>query len=721
MFPVIYAPNASTFTSNGLGVLIDCTECVVTEERNGIFELELIYPVGGQHADALVVDAVIKATAHYADDGQLFRIYKIEKGYDGMLHVYAQHVSYMLSMIPCRPFTAASVADAFTKIRTYMQVDNNPFSFVTDKTTVADFALTKPTNTKMVLGGMEGSILDAYHGEFEFDNFIVLLHRERGYDRGVTIRYGKNLTDFTQEEDIAETFTGIYPYYADSDGDYVELTEKIIYCENANSFPYKRVEAVDLTSEFSDLEDEYGDRRIPTESELREAAQAYMSSHEYGVPKVNIEFSFESLPQYEEYEGLTPLEQVNLCDIVNVVFPELNVTAHAKVIKTTYNTLLDKYDSLEIGSAKASLYDTVIASSQNETKKEVSEAQSNLEKAIDRATERITGAFGGYVVTVTDVEGHPTELLIMNSPDKTTATKVWRWNLNGLAYSSHGINGPYELAMTSNGEIVADFITTGTLSANIINGGAISASTINLGSGNFVVDGSTGAVTIKSGSININNGAFKVTSAGALTSTSGLIGNWSIDNTKLYKTASTTAHTFDVVDMARMSSVIHGTLDEATVLAQYPYYDLDGDGHITPFDVELAIDAILGYIPNGVISSATTQLYPSKVYGAISSVYDLSQGVGFVSGPFGVYGTGLIGKALKIIESLGGGSTSSYTSITPTAFTASYAIALQYPQYYSRSISLSGAGIMFSNFKGTTPDYTNMETIYIRPTVISTW
>ena len=181
---------------------------------------------------------------------------------------------------------------------------------------------------------------------------------------------------------------------------------------------------------------------------------------------------------------------------------------------------------------------------------------------------------------------------------------------------------------------------------------------------------------------------------------SGNIGNWNIDENRLYKSATITAHAFSSVDMARMSDVVLGHLDEATVLAQFPYYDLDGDGHITKFDVELAVDSILGIIPNGVISGSTTQLYPSKVYGAVSSIYDMSQGIGFVSGPFGVWGTALLGKALKLTNTLGGDSSSKQINLTPE-YGLVMGFDVTYPQYEVSSVLLTkAAGLILTQGDG---------------------
>ena len=472
MLPVIYSASSTEFSSNGQGVLIDCLSCKVTEERNGIFEMELTYPANGQHADKLLVDAIIKATAHKGDTGQLFRIYEIDKDLDGNIEVHCQHVSYQLSFIPCAPFTAANVAAAFTALRTNMQTNDDGFTFATNKDTVATIKINVPTSAKSVLGGMEGSILDTYRGEYEFDNFDVKLWNARGQDRNVTLRYGKNITDLTQESNIAECYTGLRPYYYDED-ELVELatSDKCVWCENYQSFPYKRVLILDVTGDFSDLTDEYGDKRAPTQSELLAYANSYLANHDFGEPKVSVKVEFEALWDTPEYASISNLETVNLCDTVHVLFDDLNVDVKAKVTKTVYDTLQDRYISLNIGSVTTSFTDAVAAMSEKTVDLEdhVAETYSRLEMAQQRATNTLLGLNGGYKVEKQDSYGHIIETLYMDTLDEGTATKVWRQNINGYGFSPNGPEGPYTVAITQDGEIVADFITTGTLDAGRIN------------------------------------------------------------------------------------------------------------------------------------------------------------------------------------------------------------------------------------------------------------
>lgn len=484
MLPVVYSGSSTEFSSNGQGVLIDCISCSVTEERNGIFEMELTYPEHGQHADKLVVDAIIKATAHRGDEGQLFRIYSIEKNLAGDITCQCQHISYQLSFIPCEPFTATRVSEALSGIRAHMQSQDDGFTFWTNKTTTANFKLKVPSSTKSVLGGMDGSILDTFRGEYEFDNKQVKLWNNRGQDRGVVLRYGKNITDIKQESNIAEVYTGFRPYYYDEE-ELVELAtaDKCVWCENAGSFPYQRVMVMDCTSEFEELVDSAGDKRAPTQAELLTYANKYLSDHDFGVPKVSVDVDFEALWDTPEYEDVANLEVVNLCDTVHVLFDAYDISVKSKVTRTVYDSLQERYSSITVGSISSTFSDAV-ASIPEKTSSMIAETSTRLELAQQRATATLLGRNGGFKVEKMNGDGQIIETLFMDTLNESTATKVWRWNINGLGYSPNGPGGPYTVAMTKDGEIVADFITTGTLDANEVD-------IVHLKAQNVLIDNST--------------------------------------------------------------------------------------------------------------------------------------------------------------------------------------------------------------------------------------
>lgn len=845
MIPILFDRYATDFTTNGIGRLYDCVSCTVTEERNGIYELEFQYPITGAYYSYIEHGSIVCATHDDTEDPQPFVVYGHTKPIDGIATFYCSHISYKLNRITVNPFTAASCAAALTGIGTNA-INECPFTFWTNKSTEAEFSLAVPTTARSALGGMEGSILDIYGGEYEWDKFTVKLHASRGSNTDVEIRYGKNLVDLTEESDSSGLFDGVVPYWSgeteEGEPILIMLPEEVVTVAGAN-------EDVDLLANQSlviiqtgtgvdilvdgenikiiplDLTDQF--EEPPTEADLRAAAQSYVDSAQGWVPLDNLKVDFVQLWQTEEYADYAPLQRVGLCDRVAIYFPELGVArVYQKVVKTVYNVLLDRYDEIELGELQSTLGDVITDSldlsqfvtgsqltrlelsikaitedlktqidskietwrqstdpatnwttadekaahngdlwcytgtttstltnlgvyrygynastgvgtwveydaaeelfdeldgkttiyygtpsgsypnvnvgdylvdntngstyrwtgsvwdvqtnysaaiaamqstleaqidakvetwaqatnpagswstaeeraahngdlwlytgtsnitvgnvtihpqgvyqyngstnvwaayssttnnlfdladgkttifygspsgtytgvqngdylvdsstgctyrwngstwvTQTDYQSAINAMQQTLNAAITNATQKITGGLGGYVYMKPNANGYPEEILIMNTADVSTATKVWRWNINGLGYSNHGYNGPYTTAITMDGAIVADFITTGTLNANIIRAGVLSdvggnttfdlatgnlnitKGTIDLGSGAFQVS-SNGTVAITKGSININNGAFEVDINGRFSADTGYFGQTMID------------------------------------------------------------------------------------------------------------------------------------------------------------------------------------------------
>ncbi len=484
MIPILYAKNESTFTHNGIGFLKDATKCTVTEERNGSYECSIQYPITGQWYDQITEGCIIKAKANDTSEPQLFRIYKSSKPLKGTVTYSAEHISYDLNGIPTLGFSVKNVTPQ-TAITRAIQDAGLPSAFtaISDISTLNSSTILTPCSVRAILGGQAGSVLDVWGGEFEFDNFVVKLHKHRGSDRGVSIEYGKNLKDLKQEANIADCYTHLMPYarYSqDGEGDekievYVYLSEKVLPLNNAENIGHSKAYIMDFT-------DRFGEGEAVTEEALRAKATAYAAAAELGVPKVNITVSFIQLWQTEEYKNIAPLERVMMCDTVAVRFSKLGVTARAKVIKTTYNTLEEKYDSVELGDAKSSFADTVnkqqaaIEEIKTSVQKGQAAATEQLKKAIANATSLITGHSGGYVVL--NPAEKPQEILILDAPTLEEAVNVWRWNSGGLGYSSTGYNGEYALAMTMDGAIVADFINAGILNGALLQADSVQSSSI---------------------------------------------------------------------------------------------------------------------------------------------------------------------------------------------------------------------------------------------------
>lgn len=469
MIPILYSPGETEFKSNGVGRLADAISCIITEEKNGIYELQLNYPITGTFFKDIVPGAYLKAINGNVSNKQLFTIYKISKPLNGIITIYANHISYALNKIVVSPFNASNVAMAFDRLSEKASTDCQ-FVFWTDKITEGDFKVDIPSSIRSKLGGSEGSILDVYGGEYEFDNYTVRLWNKRGKDRGVILRYGKNITDIKQEENIQNTITGVYPYWKNNDS-YYELPNKVVMSENASNFPKPLIMPLDCSSGFNEK---------PTEKELTKFALEYLKNNNAGIPDVNISVSFIDLAKTEEYKNVAKLEEIELCDDVTVYFEKLNISAVAEVVETKYNVLKEQYDSIQVGEVKSNLATNIV--NQNTQIKE-KPSRSFLENAIQNATNIITGVDGGYVVFHRDGNGKPYELLIMDTDDMETAKNVWRYNKNGWGYSSNGYDGPYALAATLDGGFVADFITAGTMLANRIKGGTLTLGGINNGNG----------------------------------------------------------------------------------------------------------------------------------------------------------------------------------------------------------------------------------------------
>lgn len=486
MIPILYDLAETDFSHNGIGFLIDTIKATVTEERNGAYELSLQYPITGRYF-SMIEDAIIKVKANDTSDLQLFRVYKSSKPLNGIVNFYAEHISYDLNGLPLAGFSCAGTTPLVAINRALEETPlEHPFTAWSNIASMNGTTIKEPTSVRGLLGGQEGSILDVWGGEYEFDNFTVKLHAHRGADNGVSIEYGKNLIDIKQERNISECYSHIMPYavYTRDNGSeegeevYVYLTEKVIALPNAPSFGHYRAFRYDCSGEFDESEE-------PTESKIRALANRYIAKNNLVNPKVNITVSFVNLADTVDYKNIAPLESVRLCDTVTVKFSKLGINAKAKVIKTVYNVLNEKYESVTVGDAKSNFADTVnnqssdITHIRTQVAQNKSRAAIELENAIAHATAAITGQSGGYVVL--NPPEHPQEILILDAQsggDIEQAVNVWRWNSAGLGHSKSGYDGTYTTAITYDGKIVADFIAAGTLNGALIRAGTLSANEV---------------------------------------------------------------------------------------------------------------------------------------------------------------------------------------------------------------------------------------------------
>lgn len=501
MIPILYSGSETSFTSNGLGRLTDIIECTCTEERNGIYEVEFTYPVTGKFYQQMVNMVEAHATGNWNNCGvigcihddrhdiQPFDLYSVSSPIDGVATFNAHHISYRLGREIVVPFSATSAADAISQLPIKIK-GGSLFTFWTDKATGGSMELKHPENVRNILGGQEGSILDCFGtGEYEFDKFSVKLYQNRGVNTGATIRYGKNMTDITRDIDSSGSYNAVAPYWTGQVTDestqetrdaIVYLSEVFVKAPDVAGDPI--VAALDVSGDFQE---------IPTQNELKARALQYLNENKPWVPKDNIKVSFVQLWQTEEYKDVAILQRLSICDQINVYYESLGVVAEEQeVIRVVYNVLLERYDEMELGEPETSLASSLSSETMAQFESELEKAKkaavtsSMLQAAIKHATDLITGGLGGHVVFTLNADGKPEEILIMDTDDPNTAVNVWRFNKNGLGHSHNGYNGPFsDVALTADGAINANLITTGTMLANIIKGGTLSLGGANNGNG----------------------------------------------------------------------------------------------------------------------------------------------------------------------------------------------------------------------------------------------
>ena len=346
MKPILYAHEETSFTSAGLAILSDCISFTVEEELNGTFEVEFQYPITGRHYDLIQEGLIVGATHDDSGTVQPFEIYKRSAPIDGKVTFNAHHISYRLSKEVVMPFTASSLAGALASIASNI-VSGTDFSFSTDMTAAGDFKIKTPSAVRAILGGDENTLLQVYGGEFEFDKFDVILHSERGTATDVEIRYGKNLSDLTQEIDKSEAYNAIVPFWKDSSKATLVTLPEVYIAHDPDA---------ELTMMPLDLSDQFDKK--PTVAQLRAKAQEKFDAGKPWTPNETIEVNFVALWQTDEYERYAELQRVHLGDSVSVYYPALGVIANGqRVVKTVYNTLLDRYDEITLNEIKETLAD----------------------------------------------------------------------------------------------------------------------------------------------------------------------------------------------------------------------------------------------------------------------------------------------------------------------------------------------------------------------------
>ena len=480
MKPILYSETTENFDTMGLGVLEDCIKCEVEEERNGKFEAVLQYPKDGPLFKELKEGCFIKCKANDKQDLQIFRVYNSSKVLGGVQTFYCEHVSYRLNRIPVKKLEVENVTatEAMQYLKDNSLVENK-FNFSADFESELSTKVGTPSSVRKMLGGITGSILDTWNGEYEWDNFNVILHKQRGDYKSLSITYGKNLLELNQTKSIGEVYTAVLPYAT-----YLGENNEEVKVELEEGFiPYEDITAKEhsvLVKDFSEL---FEDNEEITEETLRSKCKSWMLDNKLYLPSLNLVINFAKLEQTEDFKDFLSLDSVNLCDWVIVRYPDFGIDERIEVIRVVYDSLLERYNEIELGDKKSTLNSSVsnVEASIGPNGGKLSKIEREYVEAIKNATELITGNSGGYVVLRPGTK--PEEILVMDTADINTAKNVWRWNKAGLAHSSNGYKGPFDVAITQDGKIVADYILAGilkgiTIEGNRIIGGSIEGSEI---------------------------------------------------------------------------------------------------------------------------------------------------------------------------------------------------------------------------------------------------
>ncbi len=436
-YPRLYPPTAAAWDTNGLGALSDCISCVVEETLNGPFELEMQYRLNGLHYADITLRSLILAKPNPTARPQPFRVYKISRPINGVVTINAQHLSYDLSGIVIEPFNAPSLASALEGMKTNA-VTENPFEYETDKTVISDFVVSYPSSARSLVAGQRGSLLDTYGGELEFDRYQVKLWAHRGKENGVTIRYGKNMTDVNQEEDGSGVYTGVYPYWYSEEEGSADLGSSYVPVEG--EFDFTRILLLDLTEEFENK---------PTAEELTQKAQEYISNHDPGVPTISTTVSW--------YQSKDFVENVNLGDVVGVYFSRLGISAKAKIVKTRYNALQNRYESVDIGSVRSSIAGTIVSMDQgvsSVTQYTVTETR-RITKELEMTADSLRSAISDNAQNTTQLI-QQSQAIIMEALQEYATTGDLEQLRSSMQSRFEILAGQIEASFTSISETVSD-------------------------------------------------------------------------------------------------------------------------------------------------------------------------------------------------------------------------------------------------------------------------
>ena len=342
MIPILFEKDETAFISNGIARLRDCISAVVSEERNGIYELDFTYPVTGANYEKIICGRIVGVTHDESGDIQPFEIVGQARPINGIVSFHCVHISYRQSQMVVVANSVTSLSQAFQLFS--IASPSNPFTYEADFTATGYMSASDgvPRTVRQFLGGVRGSVLDTYGGEFEWDKWRVILHQNRGELKDFAIRYGVNLLNYNDETSYQGTFTSCLAFWK-NDAEIVTVTATL----NENGYNGNDIRVpLDLSDKFESK---------PTETQLQNEALFYMQRNHTNLPAQNIKVDFVRLSEMGEFSEFQDLLKCNLCDTVKVIFPMYNVTGDFKIVKTVWDVLGGTYKEMELGTLSTTL------------------------------------------------------------------------------------------------------------------------------------------------------------------------------------------------------------------------------------------------------------------------------------------------------------------------------------------------------------------------------
>ena len=368
MNPVLYRADERSFRTFGLGEISDAYKVTVTRERNGNYDLYIKYPVNGRFASVFKEEMKIKSDAGKRTKWQTFEINRIVKNSSEYIEIYARHISMRTSDIALKPVVKASKVTAEAALRLWKDnlVGDDVFDVSSDIQTIGNISweVDKVGSARKALGGVSGSILDVFGGEYEFDNNLIILHKQMGRKAPTVLEYGRNLLSVEEERLLDGNSTSIYPFARytpnvegseDSHEVLVTLPEHIIDSPYLKLYAQRRISLVDFSGKFDD-------KHPPTAEKLRSLGQSYINSNNIGAPKISTEVSYVDLSQTLDYQDFGVMEEVELCDIIPLYYPQFDITTTTeKVVKVVYDVYTDSNEEITLGTIGQSLSSSMTA------------------------------------------------------------------------------------------------------------------------------------------------------------------------------------------------------------------------------------------------------------------------------------------------------------------------------------------------------------------------